>query len=51
MNRNNEEQNSIVTGSPYWMAPEVVKQKRYYDKVDVWSLGITIIEMKESEPP
>ncbi|CAK7313786.1 Nik-related protein kinase [Vulpes lagopus] len=55
VSRTNGRRNSFI-GTPYWMAPEVIDcdedPRRSYDyRSDVWSVGITAIEMAEGAPP
>uniref|UniRef100_A0A6B2LD03 Protein kinase domain-containing protein n=1 Tax=Arcella intermedia TaxID=1963864 RepID=A0A6B2LD03_9EUKA len=42
---------NTVAGTPYYMAPELIQRLPYKHSVDIWSLGITIMELVNGKPP
>lgn len=48
---NTMQKRKTVIGTPFWMAPEVIQETSYDGRADVWSMGITALELCEGQPP
>ena len=50
-NDDNKKKDNQVKGSPYWMAPEVIKMENASPACDIWAVGATAIELFTGLPP
>lgn len=47
----NDEMTKTICGSPIYMAPEIIKNNKYNNKTDLWSIGVILYEMLVGKPP
>ena len=45
------EERDTVKGTPFWMAPEIIRRQPYGTSADIWSFGCTVLEMVTGRPP
>lgn len=48
---NTSENPTELTGSPFWMAPEVIRQQPYAYPADIWSFACVVLELLSGKPP
>ena len=48
---NQQQQLSYVLGSPLYMAPEIILEEPYDEKVDIWSVGVITFILLSGRPP